>query len=47
LLNVAISRAQACFVLLASTGVLKNPLLSAIAEYIRSAEHCSGASSGL
>jgi superfamily I DNA and/or RNA helicase len=47
LLNVAISRAQACFVLLASTGDLKHPLLSAIAEYIRSVEHCSRASSGL
>jgi len=34
LLNVA-SRAQARFVLFASTGDLKNPLLSAIAEYIR------------
>jgi DNA replication ATP-dependent helicase Dna2 len=41
LLNVAISRAQACFVLLASTDDLRHPLLSAIAEYIRSAEHCS------
>jgi DNA replication ATP-dependent helicase Dna2 len=36
LLNVAISRAQACFVLLASIGDLEHPLLAAIAEYIRS-----------
>jgi len=35
LLNVAISRTQACFVLLASNGDLKHPLLSAIADYIR------------
>lgn len=35
LLNVAISRAQACFVLLASNEDLKHPLLSTIADYIR------------
>jgi DNA replication ATP-dependent helicase/nuclease Dna2 len=35
LFNVAISRAQACFVLLASVGDLEHPLLSAIADYIR------------
>jgi superfamily I DNA and/or RNA helicase len=38
LLNVAISRAQACFVLLASVGDLEHPLLTAIEEYIRSAK---------
>jgi DNA replication ATP-dependent helicase Dna2 len=38
LLNVAISRAQACFVLIASAGDLQHPLLSAIAEYMRSTE---------
>jgi DNA replication ATP-dependent helicase Dna2 len=36
LFNVAISRAQACFVLVASVGDLQHPLLLAIAEYIRS-----------
>jgi superfamily I DNA and/or RNA helicase len=46
LLNVAISRAQACFVLLASTGDLKHPVLYAIAEYISSAEQGSSASAG-
>jgi DNA replication ATP-dependent helicase Dna2 len=35
LLNVAISRTQACFVLLASNGDLRHPLLFAIANYIR------------
>jgi len=35
LLNVALSRTQACFVLLASNGDLKHPVLSAIADYIR------------
>lgn len=39
LLNVAISRTKACFVLLASIGDREHPLLSAIAEYIRSPEH--------
>jgi len=36
LLNVAISRAQACVVLLASIGDLEHPLLCAISESIRS-----------
>jgi DNA replication ATP-dependent helicase Dna2 len=47
LVNVAISRAQACFILLASTGDLRHPLLAAIAEYITSAEQGSSASSGI
>lgn len=46
LLNVAISRAQACFILLASVGDLRHPLLFAIAKRIRPNEHCSQASSG-
>lgn len=47
LLNVAISRAQACFVLIASVGDLQHPLLSKIAEYIRLPERREVASSGL
>lgn len=39
LLNVAISRAQACFVLLASKGDLNNSLLAAIAAHIRNASN--------
>lgn len=38
LLNVAISRAKACFVLLASAGDLRHPLLSLIADQIRGSE---------
>lgn len=38
LLNVAISRAQACFVLLASAGDLRHPLLSGIADQIRGSD---------
>jgi len=47
LLNVAISRAQACFILIASAGDLEHPLLSKIAEYIRLPERREVASSGL
>jgi DNA replication ATP-dependent helicase Dna2 len=38
LLNVAISRSKACFVLLASAGDLKHPLLSIIAAQIRGSD---------
>lgn len=46
LLNVAISRAQACFVLIASAGDLQHPVLAAIAAYIKANQRrevvCSG-----
>jgi DNA replication ATP-dependent helicase Dna2 len=47
LLNVAISRAQACFVLIASVSDLQHPLLSQIAKHIGLTEHYGVASSGL
>jgi DNA replication ATP-dependent helicase/nuclease Dna2 len=47
LLNVAISRAQACFVLIASVSDLRYPLLYQIAEHIRLSQHYEVATSGL